>query len=231
MSVFGPTSTSIAGTLTAGVGGFAATRMGSISDSLTGAGDLYPTASLKWHDGVHNWMTYVTGDIPVGAYNPNRISNIGIGHGAIDGGGGYTYLNPATGHELSGVGGFTYNFKIPIPGFRAASISISTGVHLSSSRSSSLSVLSDMPISRSPTTPVGALSSVASGRGCWRWPADRVSFPDWKHAGVFEPERIWRIRCGQSAIGLEHLADVLISPAAPESTVTPTRHLVTKCSQ
>jgi hypothetical protein len=28
------------------------------------------------------------GDIPVGAYDSMRLSNIGIGHGAIDGGGG-----------------------------------------------------------------------------------------------------------------------------------------------
>jgi hypothetical protein len=34
-------------------------------------------------------------------------SNLGIGHGAIDAGGGYTYFNPQTGHELSGVLGFT----------------------------------------------------------------------------------------------------------------------------
>jgi len=39
-----------------------------------------------------------------------RLSNVGIGHGAIDAGGGYTYLNPQTGHEFSGVLGFTYNF-------------------------------------------------------------------------------------------------------------------------
>ena len=56
-------------------------------------------------------MTYVTGDIPVGAYDPNRLANLGIGHGAIDGGAGYTYFNPHTGHEFSAVGGFTYNFK------------------------------------------------------------------------------------------------------------------------
>jgi hypothetical protein len=41
----------------------------------------------------------------------NHSSNIGIGHGAIDAGGGYTYLNPQTGHEFSGVLGFTYNFE------------------------------------------------------------------------------------------------------------------------
>jgi hypothetical protein len=77
---------------------------------VTGWGDLYPMASLKWNHGVHNFMVYGTGDIPVGNYNPNRLANIGIGHGAIDGGFGYTYLDPTKGHEFSGVAGFTYNF-------------------------------------------------------------------------------------------------------------------------
>ena len=67
--------------------------------------------TLKWNHGVHNWMTYITGDIPVGAYNSKRLANLGIGHGAIDGGGGYTYFNQMTGHEFSAVLGFTYNFK------------------------------------------------------------------------------------------------------------------------
>jgi hypothetical protein len=56
-------------------------------------------------------MTYLTGDIPVGAYDPTRLANLGIGHGAIDGGGGYTYFDPAAGHEFSAVAGFTCNFK------------------------------------------------------------------------------------------------------------------------
>jgi hypothetical protein len=63
--------------------------------------------SLRWNAGVHNFMTYVTGDIPVGAYNPARLSNIGIGHGALDGGVGYTYFDQQTGHEFSAVAGFT----------------------------------------------------------------------------------------------------------------------------
>ncbi len=56
-------------------------------------------------------MTYVTGDIPIGAYVPNRLANLGIGHGAIDGGGGYTYFSPQAGHEFSAVAGFIYNFN------------------------------------------------------------------------------------------------------------------------
>jgi hypothetical protein len=108
--IFGRNSVGIDGALTVGAGNFAATRFGSLADSITGVGDLYPTMSLRWNAGVHNFMTYITGDAPVGDYNAGSLANIGIGHGAIDGGAGYTYFNPATGHEFSMVGGFTYNF-------------------------------------------------------------------------------------------------------------------------
>ena len=81
------------------------------SDEITGFGDLAPQASLRWNHGVHNYMTYITGDIPVGAYDPARLANIGIGHGAVDGGFGYTYFDPKTGNEFSAVLGFTYNLE------------------------------------------------------------------------------------------------------------------------
>jgi hypothetical protein len=83
------------------------------SDEVTGFGDLAPQFALRWNAGVHNFLAYVTGDVPVGDYQAGRLANLGIGHWAIDAGGGYTYFNPQTGHELSGVLGFTYNFKNP----------------------------------------------------------------------------------------------------------------------
>ncbi|RNJ46272.1 phenol degradation protein meta [Mesorhizobium erdmanii] len=86
---------------------------GSATDGLTALGDLYPTATLKWNRDVHNYMAYVAGDIPVGSYEAGRLANLGIGHGAIDVGGGYTYFNPATGREASAVLGFTYNLENP----------------------------------------------------------------------------------------------------------------------
>src|SRR5215831_11430199 len=101
---------SVTGSLTTPLGTFPFSRFDTISDSVTGFGDVLPIATLRWNNGVHNYMTYITGDVPVGAYDSTRLSNIGIGHGAIDAGGGYTYLNPQTGHEFSGVLGFTYNF-------------------------------------------------------------------------------------------------------------------------
>src|SRR5262249_56792693 len=61
---FGHNRTSLSGTLTASLPPFNLVR----SDS-TGFGDLFPTSSLKWNRGVHNFMVYATGDIPVGAYD------------------------------------------------------------------------------------------------------------------------------------------------------------------
>jgi hypothetical protein len=88
-------------------------RFDTISDTVWGFGDLSPQFSLRWNSGVHNVMTYVTGNIPVGAYDPARLSNIGIGFAALDGGVGYTYFNEQTGLEFSAVAGVTYNFINP----------------------------------------------------------------------------------------------------------------------
>jgi hypothetical protein len=107
----------ISGTLTASVGPLVATREGSITDSATGFGDLYPQMALRWNAGVHNWMVYAMGDIPVGEYNSSNLANLGIGHGALDGGGGYTYFDPKTGHEFSVVTGLTGNFSNPSTGY------------------------------------------------------------------------------------------------------------------
>jgi hypothetical protein len=109
----GHNSTSIDGTLTASVGSLSVTRTGSISDERFGFADLYPTASLRWNSGVNNFMVYMTGDLPVGTYDSSRLANFGIGHGAIDGGFGYTYFNPQAGHEFSFVTGLTGNFVNP----------------------------------------------------------------------------------------------------------------------
>ena len=114
VSAYGVVSTTLAGQLAGsltgpGGGSIPFMRSDSFNDTTWGFGDLIPQFALRWNAGVNNYMAYITGDIPVGAYQSNRLSNIGIGHGAIDAGAGYTYFNPATGHEFSGVLGFTYN--------------------------------------------------------------------------------------------------------------------------
>jgi len=110
-SVVGRANAGLNGTLTATLPPFTLIRSDSINDSVSGVGDLYPMATLKWNQGVNNWMVYVSGDAPVGSYERTRIINLGIGHGSIDSGGGYTYFNPKTGTEFSAVAGLTYNFR------------------------------------------------------------------------------------------------------------------------
>jgi len=81
------------------------------TQDLTSYGDVIPQVTLKWNQGVHNFMVYGTGDIPVGDYDRTRLANLGIGHGAVDFGGGYTYFDPVSGNEFSSAAGLTYNFK------------------------------------------------------------------------------------------------------------------------
>jgi hypothetical protein len=117
VAAYGTTSANLTGTVTGSLMGPGGTvfpfgpRSDSISSTAWGFGDLVPQFSLRWNAGVNSYMTYLTGDIPVGVYSSSSLANMGIGHGAIDAGGGYTYFNPQTGHEFSAVLGFTYNLE------------------------------------------------------------------------------------------------------------------------
>lgn len=106
--VVGHVETGVSAVLSGPSGAFSASR----GDSMTGVGDLYPLATLKWQAGNHNFMTYATASVPVGAYDATRLAGLGIGHWAVDGGLGYTFANKA-GLELSVTAGVTYNFMNP----------------------------------------------------------------------------------------------------------------------
>lgn len=110
---YGGAEAGVNATLNGSVGpqGFTVSR--GTSGDVLGFGDLAPVATLRWNAGVSNFMTYALTDIPIGVYHPNNLVNLGIGHGGADVGGGYTYFNPETGNEISGVLGFTYNFENP----------------------------------------------------------------------------------------------------------------------
>ena len=114
----GRTSADLNGTLTVSAGGLAATRQGVINDARYGFTDLFPQVSLRWNNGVNSWMVYGMGDVPVGTYDSSRLANFGINHGAADGGAGYTYFDPKTGHEFSAVTGLTYNLVNPATGYQ-----------------------------------------------------------------------------------------------------------------
>ena len=89
------------------------TLTGSLTDSRTGIGDLYPTASLKWNRDHHSFMLYTMGGVPVGDYSTSRLANLGTNHWALDVGGGYSYLDSDKGREFSAVLGFTENWENP----------------------------------------------------------------------------------------------------------------------
>lgn len=98
----------VSGTLTGPNGN---TLSGEASDSVTGMADIFLQGTLKWNVGVNNYMTYAMTSLPLGTYDEDSLANLGLGHSAIDGGAGYTYFNPKTGHEFSAVAGLTYNFE------------------------------------------------------------------------------------------------------------------------
>jgi hypothetical protein len=87
------------------------TKSVSFGQDTPGLADLIPQFSDRWNFGVNNFMVYITGDIPAGVYSSQNLANLGIGHGAIDGGAGYTYFDPAAGNEFSATLGLTGNFK------------------------------------------------------------------------------------------------------------------------
>jgi hypothetical protein len=90
-----------------------------LSQTVGGATDVAPTAMLSWQVRDDSWMAYLTGNVPVGSYGSDRLSNVGIGHGALDGGGVYTYDSDATGHSFSAALGVTYNFINPDTHYRS----------------------------------------------------------------------------------------------------------------
>jgi hypothetical protein len=227
-SVYGRNAASIAGTLTASVGPLTTTRTGMLEDSLTSYGDLYPTATLKWNNGVNNYMVYVTGDAPVGDYDPTRLANLGIGHGAIDTGGGYTYFNPVTGNEFSGVAGLTYNFKNQSTQYQSgidfhfdwgASHFLSKQVFVGLVGYAYQQITDDF--GQPPV--LGGFRSRVLGVG----PQVGYIFPVGDMQGFLGLKGYGEFDASNRPSGWNTWLTFAISPAAP-TAVTPTKHLVTK---
>lgn len=111
LGLYGVNDTHLNATVTGMLGPIPLTRTIDRQQTTTGVGDLIPQFAVRWNAGVNNYMAYLTGDIPVGLYSSTNLANIGLGHGAIDGGVGYTYFDEKAGHEFSVVTGLTGNFE------------------------------------------------------------------------------------------------------------------------
>ena len=199
------------------------TLSGSRTDTITDIGDLYPLATLKWNRGVHNYMVYAMGDIPIGAYSPTRLANLGIGHAAVDGGVGYTYFDPTKGHEFSIVTGFTYNFENPDTNYQngvawhvdwGASQFLSQQVHVGLVGYLYNQLGSD---SGSGAT-LGGFHSRVAGIG----PQIGYIFPvGTTHQGYLNLKGYWEFAAQHRPEGWSAWLTLAISPAAPTAAATP----------
>lgn len=92
---------------------------GSESRSSSGAADLYPNANIKWNDGAHNYLAYLSGVLPTGSYRQSRLANVGENRRGLDLGAGYTYFDMQQRLEFSLVGGVTEYGRNPDNDFRS----------------------------------------------------------------------------------------------------------------
>jgi hypothetical protein len=106
----GPNSTALNGSLTLASGPFTITRQGSISQTTTGFGDLYPQAIIRWttasiigwcmERGIFPSATIIRPIWPISASVMGPLMAAAATH-------------PRLGHEFSAVTGFTYNLINP----------------------------------------------------------------------------------------------------------------------
>jgi hypothetical protein len=115
IGIYGRNDTALNATATVTPGPL--TRSVALEQNTIAFGDMIPQFAVRWNAGVNNYMTYLTGDIPVGKYDSTDLANLGAGHGAIDGGAGYTYFDPKAGNEFSATFGLTGNFKNQSTGY------------------------------------------------------------------------------------------------------------------
>ena len=234
LGAYGANSTSLAGSLTGtltGPGGVGIpfSRVDSISSSIVAFGDLVPQFALRWNAGVNNYMTYITGDIPVGAYQSTRLANLGIGHGAIDAGGGYTYFNPKTGHEFSGVLGFTYNFKDTATQYQNG-----VDMHFDWGASQFLTKQVQVGLVGYVYKEIGCDSGSGDRVGCFQsqvvgiGPQIGFIFPVGNMQGYLNFKAYGEFAAENRPSGWNAWVTFAISPAAPPPAAGPTKPMITK---
>ena len=80
-----------------------------VIDDKTNLSDFQVGSFLGWHSGNFHWQLGVSGVIPSGSYVAGQLSNASLNRPAIDTFGTLTWLDPATGWDLSAAVGVTFN--------------------------------------------------------------------------------------------------------------------------
>jgi hypothetical protein len=72
-------------------------------------GDTEFSAILGWHSGEQHWSLAVSGFVPTGDYDPQRIAQTSLNRPGLDIKGAYTFLSLQSGLEVTGALGITIN--------------------------------------------------------------------------------------------------------------------------
>jgi hypothetical protein len=82
-----------------------------VSQSRVSVGDPQVGGLIGWTSGPFHWNLGTTINVPIGDYENGALDNLSFNHWSVDINGGLTWLDPATGFELSGTAGITFNAK------------------------------------------------------------------------------------------------------------------------
>ncbi|MDN5504607.1 MAG: transporter [Comamonas sp.] len=89
------------------------------SSRTTRLGDPTVGASLGWNSGRWNWNIAGLINIPAGDYRRDQLANISYNHWGMDVTGAITWFDPATGWDISGAVGLTFNAKNSVTNYRS----------------------------------------------------------------------------------------------------------------
>ncbi|MCA0846011.1 SphA family protein [Salipiger thiooxidans] len=90
----------------------------SVNDDVFTMGDPVLGATLGWHSGNLHWTTGALVNVPIGDYHEGDLANIAFNRWGLDLTGAMTWFDPATGWEVSGAAGFTFNGENPETDYR-----------------------------------------------------------------------------------------------------------------
>jgi hypothetical protein len=224
---YGSARADISATLTGPLGNAIS---GTRSDSLTSFTDVFWQGAIKWNQGVNNYMVYGTGNFPVAEFDPARLVNLGFGHWSLDGGVGYTYLNPETGYEFSVVVGLTYNWVNP-------KIDYKNGIDSHLDWGASKFIAKDWHIGvvgfafqqLTGDSGSGARLGDFKGRTFGIGPQVGHMFPLWEgYTGYANLKGYKEFGVENRAEGYSVWFTLVFQPAAPETTPTPTTRRIMK---
>ncbi|MGI9512417.1 MAG: SphA family protein, partial [Anderseniella sp.] len=97
--------------VTASLPGSPPLPIGSVSQSRVSVGDPQVGGLIGWTSGPFHWNIGTLINVPIGDYQDGALDNLSFNHWSVAFYSGLTWLDPATGFELSGRAGITINDK------------------------------------------------------------------------------------------------------------------------